>query len=602
MKKSVKNSFRIISVILSITVLLSGFAALAESMLRPGDSGDAVLKMQERLLELKYSEETPDGIFGEATEKALKLFQRENDLLESGILDETTCRMLFSEDARAYQPENHDIFAYTEETFAGTGTYIVDRSVTSFPMPEMSANEYSYTRENAFLSTATAPLSTFAADADTASYAQLRAKILSGEPVPAASVRVEEMLNYFAYDYAGPADGEPFGVTMELADCPWNAQTQLLLIGLQAAKIPEDQRPAQNLVFLLDVSGSMDEENKLPLVKRAFSLLLETLSPTDIVSLVTYASYDEIVLDGVPAADKPQILAAIDSLSAGGMTAGAAGIQTAYELAQKHFLPEGNNRILLATDGDLNVGLSDEGSLVKLVEERRRGGVTLSVLGFGDGNYKDNKLEALADFGNGNYHYIDTIYEARRALVEEAGATFFCVAKDVKLQLDFNPAQVKGYRLIGYENRVLSAEDFADDQVDGGEIGSGHRMTALYEIVPADSEFDFGGVESKYQQTAEVSQSGEWLTLSIRAKEPESDNSNLYSYPLTDDSRTDTPDDNFRFAAAVAEAGMLLTDSKWKGESSWDDVLSLLRSCTSVSGDPLKEEFLYMATLVQRSK
>ena len=239
---------------------------------------------------------------------------------------------------------------------------------------------------------------------------------------------------------------------------------------------------------------------------------------------------------------------------------------------------------------------------MKLVEERRRGGVTLSVLGFGDGNYKDNKLEALADFGNGNYHYIDTIYEARRALVEEAGATFFCVAKDVKLQLDFNPAQVKGYRLIGYENRVLSAEDFADDQVDGGEIGSGHRMTALYEIVPADSEFDFGGVESKYQQTAEVSQSGEWLTLSIRAKEPESDNSNLYSYPLTDDSRTDTPDDNFRFAAAVAEAGMLLTDSKWKGESSWDDVLSLLRSCTSVSGDPLKEEFLYMATLVQRSK
>ncbi|HSK68144.1 MAG TPA: von Willebrand factor type A domain-containing protein, partial [Candidatus Limnocylindria bacterium] len=461
-------------------------------------------------------------------------------------------------------------------------------------------NEYNFFQENRFLSTATSPLSTFAADADTASYAQIRQMILRGDAVTKDAVRIEEMLNYFHYDYNAPRAGEPLGVTMELVRTPWNSQTQLLLIGLKAQEIPQEQRPPQNLVFLIDVSGSMDDPAKLPLVKRAFLLLLEQLAPTDTVSIVTYASMDAVLLDGVRASDRTAIADAIEGLSAGGMTAGAAGITTAYALAEKHFVPGGNNRVLLATDGDLNVGVSDEGSLARLVEEKKKAGVFLSVLGFGDGNYKDNKLEALADHGDGNYAYIDTIHEARRALVSEIGATFFTVAKDVKLQVDFNPAQVRGYRLIGYENRVMAAEDFADDQKDGGELGSGHRLTVLYEIVPIDSAFDFGETGSKYTQPAQAPAEGELLTLSIRAKEPDGDVSKLYEYPLQP-GVSETMSDNVRFAAAVAQAGMLLRDSEWKGTATYANTLDLLRGSQSISGDPLKEEFLYLVTLLERA-
>ncbi|MGI6238133.1 MAG: YfbK domain-containing protein [Christensenellales bacterium] len=572
--------------------------------LREGDAGEDVRAMQQRLYELGYLTDEPNGSFDGETVAALTAFQLDNDLLASGILDEITFQMLFAEDARPAVP-------ITPEGLAG----LFGRSdkLGSDPSPEgvyasalfeeapFNTNEYNYIQENRFLSTQTSPLSTFAADVDTASYAQLRAKILAGERVPIDSVRIEEMLNYFHYDYQLPGEDEPFGVTMEIAQTPWNPETKLLLIGLQAAEIPKEDRPPQNLVFLIDVSGSMDMSNKLPLVKRAFQLLIEELSPEDTVSIVTYASRDEVVLDGVPAREKTSIMEAIDSLRAGGSTAGAAGIQTAYALAEKHFVKGGNNRILLATDGDLNVGVSDEGSLARLVDEKKQGGVFLSVLGFGDGNYKDNKLEALADHGDGNYSYIDTIYEARRALVTEIGATFFVVAKDVKLQVDFNPAAVKGYRLIGYENRLMAAEDFADDAKDGGEIGSGHRVTALYEIVPVGSAFDISETQSKYQLDPPANDGGELLTLNIRAKAPDGDESELYVYPLSGDVAEEM-NDNLRFAAAVAEVGMLLRDSEWKGDATYESALELLRACRSVPGDAYKEEFLYLVNLLERAE
>lgn len=483
----------------------------------------------------------------------------------------------------------------------GAGSTAMEAGAWSSPADAWNTEEYSFIAENRFLSTLTSPLSTFAADVDTASYSKLRSAILAGQVVPADSVRVEEMLNYFSYSYARPQNGEPFGVTTEIADCPWNADTKLLLIGLQAEKIPEDSIPLQNLVFLIDVSGSMDEQGKLPLVQRSFLLLLEELKPTDTVSIVTYASGDRIVLDGVRASDKTKIMAAINELTAGGGTAGAAGIQTAYELAEKHFIKGGNNRVILATDGDLNIGISDEGSLTRLIEEKRESGVSLSVLGFGYGNYKDNKLEALADHGNGNYFYIDNIYEARKALVEDMGGTFLTVAKDVKLQVDFNPAKVNGYRLIGYENRVMAAEDFADDQKDGGEVGSGHRVTVLYELVPADSAMQVDAVESQYK-SGTVSNSSDWLTLNIRCKAPEGDTSVLYQYPVNENAQMETMSDNLRFASAVAEVGMLLRDSEFKANASYESALERLRGTASIRGDVYKEEFQYLVTLLERDK
>ena len=367
-------------------------------------------------------------------------------------------------------------------------------------------------------------------------------------------------------------------------------------------EVVEVPRRTMVLFFVVDTSGSMYGSDRLDLVKRAFLLLLDELEPEDTVSIVTYASQDRVLLEGVPAADKTRIMEAITELEAHGSTNGSAGILRAYEIASKYYREGGVNRILLATDGDLNVGVTSEGDLAKLVTEKKESGISLTCLGFGMGNYKDNKMEALADYGNGNCRYIDTVYEARKALVEEGGGTFITVAKDVKIQADFNPAMVKGYRLIGYEDRVMAAEDFANDEKDGGEIGSGHRMTALYEIVPADSDFDFGEVSSRYQttQAAETTADTDWLTVSIRAKEPEGDVSRLYEYPV-DMEPAAVLSDNMKFAAAVTEVGMILRDSEWKGTATYDTALELLRTCGSVTGDTYKEEFLYMVNLLNRS-
>lgn len=466
------------------------------------------------------------------------------------------------------------------------------------PMPgdgatNWNTEEYNHIAENGFRAVSTSPLSTFAADVDTASYANLRRMLNQGGDVPADAIRLEELINYFRYDYPEPEGDAPFSVTSEISPCPWNPDTQLLRLGLKAAEPDWEAMPKSNLVFLIDVSGSMDEYDKLPLVKQAFLLLTEHLHPGDVISIVTYASSDRIALDGATGDEGQTIRAAIEELTAGGSTAGARGIETAYALAEKHFIPDGNNRVILATDGDLNVGLTSEGELTRLVEEKKQSGVFLSVMGFGTGNIKDNKMEALADHGDGNYSYIDSALEARRVLVEEMGGTLFTVAKDVKLQVEFNPERVKGYRLVGYENRLMAAEDFADDTKDGGEIGAGHRVTVLYELAAADSAMEIPGAELKYQEAAPTG-SGEWLTLSVRYKAPDSDVSSLLEYPIGDESRADAPSADTAFAAAVAEFGMLLRKSSYSGDATFRGVQAQLEALPGIREDQYKDEFLYL--------
>ncbi len=579
-----------------------------------GDTGEKVTWIQMRLKELEYTDREPTGVFDEETERALKVFQYEHGLLQTGMADRITMETLETTDQKARKVQAYGdpwVMEYEEsadcyaEAAMGavymTSAPASNGAVKGFVQAPWNTEEYTTFESNRFLSVITSPLSTFAADVDTSSYALFRRRVLGGETVPPDSIRIEEMLNYFHYDYPQPRDGEPFGVATEIGPCPWNEKTKLLLVGLQAAEVKNDARPAHNLVFLIDTSGSMEGKDRLDLVKRAFLLLLDELKPEDTVSIVTYASQDRVVLEGTPAADKTRIMEAINELEARGSTNGSAGIIRAYEIAEKYYREGGVNRILLATDGDLNVGVTGEGDLARLVEEKRASGISLTCLGFGMGNYKDNKMEALADYGNGNCRYIDTIYEARKALVEEGGGTFITVAKDVKIQADFNPAMVKGYRLIGYEDRLMAAEDFANDEKDGGEIGSGHRMTALYEIVPADSDFEFGSAESRYQ-APQAGEGGDWLTVSIRAKEPEGTESKLYEYPVTGDAVKDELSENLRFAAAVAEAGMLLRNSEWKGTADWQQALELARGCGSISGDAYKEEFIYLLTLLERAE
>ena len=447
--------------------------------------------------------------------------------------------------------------------------------------------EYDYQEEHRFVSTKDFPLSTFAADCDTASYSNIRSYIEEGTLPPAGAVRVEEMINYFDYDYVSdPEAGKKFAVYTEYSDCPWNKDTKLMMVGLNTAAIDMSEKKASNLVFLIDTSGSMYEENKLPLAQKAFKMLAENLDENDRISIVTYAGSDTVVLNGVAGSEAYTICEALDSLEASGSTNGSAGLITAYEIAEQQFIKDGNNRVILATDGDLNVGLTSESDLVGLITEEKDSGIFLSVLGFGSDNLKDNKLEALADHGNGNYSYLDSVYEAKKVLVDEMGGTLYTVAKDVKLQIEFNPEQVKGYRQIGYENRALSAEDFADDTVDGGEIGAGHVVTALYEVVPVDSEFDVPEAETKYtskKQSADYS--GELATVNIRYKEPGGDKSTLETAVIKAESGQKEMSHDLSFASAVAVYGMLLTDSAYKGTATYKMVEELAEAGITVQTD-----------------
>ena len=457
------------------------------------------------------------------------------------------------------------------------------------PQPEgfagMNTEEYGRIGENPFLETLRNPLSTFSIDVDRASYSNVRRFLAENQRPPRDAVRIEEMVNYFSYDYPDPSAGQPFSLTTEIAECPWNQKNRLLLIGLQGQRIDTADLPPGNLVFLIDVSGSMMSADKLPLVKNALHLLVDQLRPQDRVAIVAYAGSAGLVLPSTDGGEKGSIHDAIEQLEAGGSTAGGEGIVLAYKVARESFIEGGNNRVILATDGDFNVGVSSDGELERLIEEKRRSRIFLSVLGFGTGNIKDSKMELLADKGNGNYAYIDTMQEARKVFVREIGATLTTIAKDVKLQIEFNPAKVRAYRLIGYENRLLRDEDFHDDAKDAGEMGAGHSVTALYELVPPDSDQAIPEVDPLKYQAATVRASSELLTLKLRYKEPDGEVSRLLKQPVLD---ATTPiaaaSENLRFAAAVAELGLLLRESPHKGEASYDQVAEM--ASRALGGDP----------------
>ena len=467
---------------------------------------------------------------------------------------------------------------------------------------DWNTEEYDAITENQFVSVATQPFSTFGADVDTACYTNLRHRIIqdSQYDIPANSIRIEEMVNYFDYDYAEAANGEKFGITSTLCECPWNKDTLLLRVGVKAETIEADK--GSNIVFLIDTSGSMDGPDRLGLVQEAFNILQENLTAKDTVSIVTYAGSSEVLLEGAKGDEHQKIQQAVDSLFASGSTNGGEGIITAYDIAQKYFIEGGNNRVILATDGDLNVGVTSQADLTALVEEKRDTGIFLSCLGVGSGNYSDSRMEALADNGNGNYSYIDSELEAKKVLNDELWSTLYTVAKDTKFQIEFNPELVKGYRQIGYENRQMAAEDFADDTKDGGEVGSGQCVTVLYEIVTVDSDYEIPSVESKYGNDGSSVGTGEFsnelLTVNVRYKEPDRDDSKLITYAVTKDMITEMDEDT-SWAAGVAQVGMILRDSEFKGTSTYDEVYDRLKQ---IADDPYKEEFIYVVSLLQRRK
>jgi len=430
--------------------------------------------------------------------------------------------------------------------------------------------------ESGFRQVRTAPLSTFSIDVDGAAYANVRRFIRNGKTPPVDAVRIEEMLNYFSYDDPAPAadSDTPFAVTMETTPAPWAEDHTLLRIGMQGEEIEAGNRPPTNLVFLLDVSGSMNAPDKLPLVKKAFGMLTDQMRPEDRVSIVVYAGATGTVLEPTPGNDKARILEAVNNLRASGSTAGGAGLNAAYDLAQENFDPDGINRVILATDGDFNVGLSSDAEMTRLIEEKRDSGVFLTVLGFGRGNLQDSKMEQIANHGNGTYSYIDSALEARKVLVSELGGTLQTIAKDVKLQLEFNPRHVGAYRLIGYENRMLASEDFNDDTKDAGELGAGHHVTALYELVPPDRVERLPGVDPlKYQERGFTgdARSPEWLTLKLRYKAPDADESQLIEEALVPNPEVAATTE-MKFAASVAGFGMLLRDSEYRGDLTLDTV------------------------------
>jgi Ca-activated chloride channel family protein len=444
---------------------------------------------------------------------------------------------------------------------------------------EFNTAKYDSITENDFQDALRNPLSTFSIDVDTASYANLRRMIHNGSrDIPAGSVRVEEILNYFKYDYPEPNENEKFSISTELTDTPWNEDTKLLRVGVQAEDIDYAKLPPSNLVFLLDVSGSMDSPDRLQMVQSAMKMLVENLTENDVVSIVVYASQDGVILEGARGDRSEQITTAIDDLMAGGGTAGGKGLETAYELALKHYINEGTNRIIWCTDGDLNIGVTDNSSIGKMAAKYAEKGVYLSIFGVGDCNYNDSLLKEASKKGKGNYRYLDSLLEARKALVDEMGGTLVAVAKDVKIQVDFNPAYLKGYRLIGYENRLMDAQDFADDSKAAGVLGAGQRVTALYELVLNDSKMDVRGAESRYQEAANLVQSGDLLTVSVRYKEPEGEKSRLVENTVRLDEYRNLSDDQ-KFTCAVAMWAMLLSDSNYKGTSSYDKIVGLLEDC-----------------------
>ena len=465
-----------------------------------------------------------------------------------------------------------------------------------------NTEEYDKIDESGYYQTIQKPLSTFAADVDAASYANARRFIMQDQLPYKDAVRSEEFINYFTYDYKQPDPGRPLSINLEYSECPWNKDHNLVHIGLQGKKLKNEEQHPSNLVFLIDVSGSMNSPKKLPLLKSAYKLLVEQLKPEDKVAIVVYAGNAGLVLPATSGNYKKDIINAIENLQAGGSTAGGAGIQLAYKVAKENYISEGNNRVILATDGDFNVGISSTSELVRFIEEKRDDGIFLTILGFGMGNYKDNRLQELADRGNGNHAYIDNIMEAKKVLVNEITSTLFTIAKDVKIQVEFNPARIGSYRLIGYENRKLEDKDFTDDKKDAGEIGAGHTVTALYEVVPAGRNDPEKSYNLKYQETKvkkDAMNSDEVLTVKIRYKEPDGNKSKEFSETLKGDPvELNKSSNNFRFSAAAAEFSMILRDSEFKGDADLKSVMDLAKHAKGDDQYGYRAEFL---TLVERA-
>lgn len=471
--------------------------------------------------------------------------------------------------------------------------------VAPYNSPDNAFNTEAYDKveENPFLETAGNPLSTFSIDVDTASYANVRRFLRSGSMPYADAVRIEEMVNYFKYDYPGPTGEVPFSVISELTDCPWNKGHKLLHVAVQGKKVSLDKLPPNNLVFLIDVSGSMEEPNRLPLIVSSLKLLVNEMREQDHVAIVVYAGRAGLVLPPTSGKEKRKIVEVLDSLYAEGSTAGGQGIKTAYEVAKQYFDPKANNRVILATDGDFNVGASSDAELERLIEEKRNEGIFLTVLGVGTGNYKDSKMMKLADKGNGNYAYLDSLLEARKVLITEMGGTLLTIAKDVKIQVEFNPASVKSYRLIGYEKRVMRTEDFNNDKKDAGELGSGHTVTALYEIVPAEGKSPQTS-EMRYQKTEikeEAFKGNELALIKLRFKKPNEDTSSLVTQVIANEQVSfDKASENLRFAASVAEWGLILRNSEYKGEAALEQVLSLARGAKGEDAAGYRAEFIQL--------
>ncbi len=465
--------------------------------------------------------------------------------------------------------------------------------------PEYENQEsYAEIEENKFENPKTKPLSTFSIDVDNASYTNIRRFINNGQEVPKDAVRLEEMMNYFTYTYPQPKDEHPFSINTEYSDCTWNTEHKLVKIGLQGKKIEQDNLPPSNIVFLVDVSGSMSDENKLPLLKESMKVLVNELRSEDKVSIVVYAGAAGMVLPPTPGNEKREIMNAFDELTAGGSTAGGEGIELAYKIAEENFIKGGNNRIVLATDGDFNVGASSDKEMENLIENKRKTGIFLTCLGYGMGNYKDSKMEVLADKGNGNYAYIDNMQEANRFLGKEFKGSMFAIAKDVKIQIEFNPKYVQSYRLIGYENRKLNDEDFKNDAIDAGELGSGHTVTALYEIIPTGVESAYTPSKLKYtsNETAVTSTSDDLATIKFRYKKPEGEKSieMVQIIPnTTKPLKAASPD--FKFASSVAWFGMKLRDSKYIENKKLEDIISLAKEGLDNDSEGYKSEFIRLA-------
>ncbi len=494
-----------------------------------------------------------------------------------------------------YQPSQH-----LEEQVVGEET-----EPTEGKAQPLNTENYTRIVENPYSDPLQYPYSTFSIDVDVASYANMRRFINDNQMPPADAIRTEELVNYFDFNYPQPTGDDPFSITTEVATCPWNAAHQLVHIGLQGKEIPTENLPASNLVFLIDVSGSMDEPNKLPLVQQSLAMLTKELRPQDRVAIVVYAGAAGLVLPSTPGDRRADILEALEDLKAGGSTAGGAGIQLAYKVAKENFVTGGNNRVILASDGDFNVGMHSDGEMERLIEHERESGVFLTVLAYGTGNYQDAKMQLLADKGNGNHAYIDNIMEANKVLVHEFGGTLFTIAKDVKIQVEFNPTEVKAYRLIGYENRLLAAEDFNNDQKDAGELGSGHTVTALYELIPAGSSEMIGSVDATKYQTPTASNRvasklGELFQVKFRYKQPDGNESKLITRVQPTSTRTfASASEDFRWSAAVAEFSAILRQSEFLGDANYGQVIETAQAAIGRDTEGYRQEFVGLVKRTQ---